>query len=145
MVGLCYPPGFLGVNAGSPKNTPAPSLSHLGKPITHVGLLLHYDGSTAHSLALPMTTCSQRLASWVLVVADFLPASEIEGQSLLRGRRISLFTATVENYAPHRTSSCQRKGYLRCPPSLSVVAHFGRTNRTFGMYTLRVGFTRQGW
>ncbi len=78
----------------------------LGKPLIRVGLVGHHDGSTYICLRYPFAAYFRELAGRIPVVLDFLPASQIEGQSLLWGRRISLFIPAVGNCAPYRTSSC---------------------------------------
>jgi hypothetical protein len=81
-------------------------LSHFGQANNPRRLVRANDGSDGRFLALPIATCFQSLAGWIPTASGFIPASKIEGQSLLWGICISLFTSVVGNFVLHRISSC---------------------------------------
>ena len=77
--------GFLRGEPWSAQHLPGPYPVPFGQADNPRRLVLDHDDSNAHSLALPMTTCSQGFPDWVLELPAFLPALRIDDQSLPQG------------------------------------------------------------
>jgi len=74
--------GFFGGEPWSVRHLPDPYPVPFGQADNPRRLVFDHDDSDAHSLALPMTTCSQGFPDWVSGLPAFLPALRIDDQSL---------------------------------------------------------------
>jgi hypothetical protein len=74
--------GFLGGEPWSAVYLPDPYPVPFGQANNPSRLVFDHDDSNAHSLALPMTACSQGFSDWISELPAFLPALRIDDQSL---------------------------------------------------------------
>jgi hypothetical protein len=77
--------GFLRGEPWSANDLPGPYPAPFGQADNPRRLVFDHDDSNAHSLALPMTACSQGFPDWISGLPAFLPALRIDDQSLPQG------------------------------------------------------------
>jgi len=74
--------GFFRGEPWSVRHLPGPYPIPFGQADNPSRLVFDHDDSDTHSLALPMTTCSQGFPDWISGLPAFLPALRIDDQSL---------------------------------------------------------------